>query len=198
MRQGTGLDYAAPVPVDPSLKHRPFASLQGREAPNLPRQAPPPSLAPVTPLGRLFTREEPGDGGVGRVRVIGAPPGLQETLGKRLRSALGCTVWIEGKDLLVDAALEPVAAWLRGQGATEVVVVRRPVAPAPAGVVGGTRRSEIRRGLRVAIVTKADQPTGALTEGVVRDLLTSSAEHPRGIKVRLESGEVGRVRRILG
>ncbi|MCU0654813.1 MAG: YwbE family protein [Polyangiaceae bacterium] len=64
--------------------------------------------------------------------------------------------------------------------------------------MGGTRRSEIRRGLRVAIVTKADQPTGALTEGVVRDLLTSSAEHPRGIKVRLESGEVGRVRRILG
>jgi uncharacterized repeat protein (TIGR03833 family) len=58
-------------------------------------------------------------------------------------------------------------------------------------------RAQIRRGLRVAIVMKADQDSGALTEGVVQDILTSSPTHPRGIKVRLESGEVGRVRRIL-
>ncbi|MBE3064352.1 MAG: YwbE family protein [Spirochaetes bacterium] len=62
----------------------------------------------------------------------------------------------------------------------------------------GPARSEITPGLRVAIVTKRDQPTGKLTEGVVQDILTSSPTHPHGIKVRLEGGEVGRVKRILG
>jgi uncharacterized repeat protein (TIGR03833 family) len=60
----------------------------------------------------------------------------------------------------------------------------------------GTRRSDIRPGLRVSIVLKKDQKTGKLTEGVVRDILTSSLLHPHGIKVRLESGEVGRVKKI--
>ena len=59
-------------------------------------------------------------------------------------------------------------------------------------------RADIRPGLRVAIVLKQDQRTGRLTEGVVRDILTSSPHHPHGIKVRLESGEVGRVQTILG
>jgi uncharacterized repeat protein (TIGR03833 family) len=62
----------------------------------------------------------------------------------------------------------------------------------------GTLRSEIRPGLRVAIVQKQDQGTGRLTEGAVRDILTGSPSHPHGIKVRLEGGEVGRVKRILG
>jgi uncharacterized repeat protein (TIGR03833 family) len=62
----------------------------------------------------------------------------------------------------------------------------------------GTKRSDIRRGLRVAIVLKKDQPTGKLTEGIVRDILTSSPTHPHGIKVRLEDGAIGRVREILG
>ena len=62
----------------------------------------------------------------------------------------------------------------------------------------GTRRSEIRTGLRVAIVLKPDQKTGKLTEGVIRDILTKSPDHPHGIKVRLESGAVGRVKKILG
>lgn len=48
----------------------------------------------------------------------------------------------------------------------------------------------------MAIVLKKDQPTGKLTEGVVKDILTSSPTHPHGIKVRLESGEVGRVQVI--
>ena len=61
----------------------------------------------------------------------------------------------------------------------------------------GTRRSDIRPGLRVSIVIKKDQRTGKLTEGIVRDILTNSAAHPHGIKVRLESGEVGRVKGIL-
>jgi uncharacterized repeat protein (TIGR03833 family) len=61
----------------------------------------------------------------------------------------------------------------------------------------GPVRSDIRPGLRVAIVQKQDQATGRLTEGIVRDILTGSASHPHGIKVRLEGGEVGRVKRIL-
>ncbi len=61
----------------------------------------------------------------------------------------------------------------------------------------GTRRSDIRRGLRVAIVLKKDQRTGELTEGIVKDILTNSPAHPHGIKVRLESGEIGRVKEVL-
>jgi uncharacterized repeat protein (TIGR03833 family) len=61
----------------------------------------------------------------------------------------------------------------------------------------GEFRSDIRPGLRVAIVLKADQATGRLTEGIVRDILTNSPSHPHGIKVRLEDGQVGRVKKIL-
>lgn len=62
----------------------------------------------------------------------------------------------------------------------------------------GTKSSDIRPGMRVRVVLKKDQPTGRLTEGVVKDLLTKSPAHPHGIKVRLESGAVGRVKDILG
>lgn len=61
----------------------------------------------------------------------------------------------------------------------------------------GSRRGDIRPGLKVAIVLKADQRTGRLTEGIVKDILTNSPTHPHGIKVRLESGAVGRVKKIL-
>ncbi len=61
----------------------------------------------------------------------------------------------------------------------------------------GTRRQDIRPGLTVEIVLKQDQATGKLTRGVVRDILTSSPTHPHGIKVRLTSGAVGRVKAIL-
>jgi uncharacterized repeat protein (TIGR03833 family) len=61
----------------------------------------------------------------------------------------------------------------------------------------GTRRADVKSGLKVRIVLKADQRTGKLTEGVVKDLLTNSPTHPHGIKVRLMSGEVGRVKEIL-
>jgi uncharacterized repeat protein (TIGR03833 family) len=60
----------------------------------------------------------------------------------------------------------------------------------------GTIRKDIHPGLSVAIVKKEDQPTGKATYGVVKDILTSAPVHPNGIKVRLESGEVGRVRYI--
>lgn len=61
----------------------------------------------------------------------------------------------------------------------------------------GTKRSNIKIGQLVNIVQKQDQPTGELTEGVVKSILTKSPNHPHGIKVRLESGEVGRVKEIL-
>jgi len=60
----------------------------------------------------------------------------------------------------------------------------------------GTKRSDIRPGLRVSIVLKKDQQTGKLTAGIVKNILTNSPAHPHGIKVRLESGEVGRVKKI--
>ena len=133
-------------------------------------------------------------------RVIGVPQEHSSALGKQWRNTLGKTVAIEGRDLLVMTdEYERIATLLREAGASEVVIVRRPspVDLSRAGEAGGTVRAQIRRGLRVAIVQKADQESGALTEGVVREILTSSPTHPRGIKVRLESGEVGRVRRIL-
>ena len=58
------------------------------------------------------------------------------------------------------------------------------------------RRADLKPGMRVLIVLKKDQRTGVLTEGIVRDILTKSASHPHGIKVRLESGAVGRVKEI--
>ena len=61
----------------------------------------------------------------------------------------------------------------------------------------GRKRSNIKPGLRVNIVLKEDQRTGDLTEGYVQDILTNSPTHPHGIKVRLETGEVGRVKEIL-
>ena len=62
----------------------------------------------------------------------------------------------------------------------------------------GTRRSDIQVGQRVRVVLKKDQATGRLTEGIVIAILTPSGRHPHGIKVRLVSGEVGRVKEIVG
>jgi uncharacterized repeat protein (TIGR03833 family) len=61
----------------------------------------------------------------------------------------------------------------------------------------GTKRSNIKIGSHVNIVLKEDQRTGDLTEGYVEAILTKSPNHPHGIKVRLETGEVGRVKEIL-
>lgn len=62
----------------------------------------------------------------------------------------------------------------------------------------GRNRSDVKPGLKVAVILKKDQRTGAKTEGIVKDLLTNSSFHPHGIKVRLEDGQVGRVSDILG
>jgi len=58
-------------------------------------------------------------------------------------------------------------------------------------------RENIKPGMKVSIVLKKDQKTGTLTEGVVKDLLTKVPKHHRGIKVRLEDGQIGRVQQIL-
>jgi len=61
----------------------------------------------------------------------------------------------------------------------------------------GTKRTNIKIGTSVNIVLKQDQRTGKLTQGIVQTLLTKSPNHPHGIKVRLEDGQVGRVKEIL-
>ncbi|MEW6079569.1 MAG: YwbE family protein [Thermodesulfobacteriota bacterium] len=61
----------------------------------------------------------------------------------------------------------------------------------------GTNRKNITRGCLVSVVQKQDQRTGTLTQGRVKDILTNSPSHPHGIKVRLESGIVGRVKQVL-
>jgi uncharacterized repeat protein (TIGR03833 family) len=62
--------------------------------------------------------------------------------------------------------------------------------------MSGTIRSNIKPGISVSIVLKQDQRSGKLTQGVVKDILTNSSSHPHGIKVRLTTGEVGRVKEI--
>jgi uncharacterized repeat protein (TIGR03833 family) len=63
--------------------------------------------------------------------------------------------------------------------------------------MNGQNRKDLRPGVQVDIVMKQDQRSGRKTRGIVKDILTSSAHHSRGIKVRLETGEVGRVQEIV-
>ena len=63
--------------------------------------------------------------------------------------------------------------------------------------MNGKKRIDIIAGARVQVVQKQDQRSGKLTEGIVKDILTKSPSHPHGIKVRLTSGIVGRVKKIL-
>jgi len=63
--------------------------------------------------------------------------------------------------------------------------------------MNGTNRADLKSGLKVLIVLKKDQRSGKLTEGIVKDILTKSPIHPHGIKVRLEGGEIGRVKKII-
>ncbi|WP_010280155.1 YwbE family protein [Bacillus timonensis] len=63
--------------------------------------------------------------------------------------------------------------------------------------MNGQNRADISPGIHVQIVLKKDQRTGILTKGIVKDILTKSSFHPHGIKVRLEDGQVGRVKEII-
>ncbi|MCM3585862.1 YwbE family protein [Mesobacillus maritimus] len=64
--------------------------------------------------------------------------------------------------------------------------------------MNGQNRKDIKPGIEVEIVLKADQRTGKLTSGIVKDILTNSSTHPHGIKVRLTDGQIGRVKQIRG
>ena len=59
------------------------------------------------------------------------------------------------------------------------------------------KRADVKTGMRVKVIMKEDQSSGKLTEGIVKDILTKSPKHPHGIKVRLETGEVGRIKEIV-
>lgn len=61
----------------------------------------------------------------------------------------------------------------------------------------GSSREDVKIGAKVSIVEKQNQRSGELTEGIVKDILTKSSNHPHGIKVRLEDGTVGRIKKIL-
>ena len=63
--------------------------------------------------------------------------------------------------------------------------------------MNGRNRSDIKAGIGVQVVQKQDQRTGKLTKGVVKDILTKASTHPHGIKVRLENGQVGRVKELI-
>jgi uncharacterized repeat protein (TIGR03833 family) len=65
-------------------------------------------------------------------------------------------------------------------------------------IMNGQNRKDIRPGLTVDVVLKKDQRTGKRTRGIVKTILTSSSNHPHGIKVKLQDGQVGRVQEIIG
>jgi uncharacterized repeat protein (TIGR03833 family) len=198
-----------------TLTHSPFAALANKELVRVPtpaREQSTPAVvrgpAPTRARAVRLRQESKGRSGKVVTRITGLPSQNLEAIGSRLRKALGCGAVVEGDELVLLGSLADRARqWLDAAGdpreiKEERAIERAPRPPEPAivettsaaAVDAGSRRSDVRRGQRVAIVLKADQASGKLTEGVVRDILTSSPTHPRGIKVRLETGEVGRVK----
>lgn len=167
--------------------------------------------------GKLVVqREKKGRAGKTVTRIGGLPANQLDSLSKSLKKSLGCGATLEGDDLLLLGALvERAVDWLEDHGARQVVVsgasskkrpntTQRPsVSAAPLEVHGpkswreATRRDDLEPGLTVDIVLKKDQRSGTLTRGVIQDLLTKKPLHPRGIKVRLADGQVGRVKRVI-
>ncbi len=204
--------HEVPVSQAGALTHNPFAKLSNTHAP----KAPVPSTVardrgpkkPSPPQKLRCRLESKGRSGKVVTRVTGLPEDNLNAIAARLRKALGCGATIEGPDLLVLGSLvDRVTAWLESiEDLRTILPESTPTAPKPQpapsaqpkSAGSGTVRQDIRRGQRVAIVTKADQSSGKMTEGVVQDILTNSPDHPRGIKVRLETGEVGRVQAVWG
>jgi uncharacterized repeat protein (TIGR03833 family) len=206
-----------------ALKHNPFAQLANKpelvaHLPNstvpttVVRRAQPAKPAPSAPSKVRLRWETKGRSGKAVVRITGLPMENLDAIASRMRKALGCGATLEGDDLILLGSLtERAQQWLDQAGDLREIKDDRPPPPVskPAEITvrnqsanagslkSGTTRSNVRRGQRVAIVLKADQDTGKLTEGTVRDLLTNSDVHPRGIKVRLESGDIGRVQIIF-
>ena len=197
----------------------PFASLSGLrdELPAISVVQPTPEpQAPVTSAAvgladcpkLVVQRERKGRAGKTVTRICGIPVGFINDVATHLKSALGCGATVEDQDLVVLGDLvDRVTDWLRTEGAGRIVVSgeaknRTGKAPQPPCSAPswreGTRRSDLEPGLTVDIVLKGDQPTGTLTRGLIQDILTRSATHPHGIKVRLTDGRVGRVKRVVG
>ncbi len=204
-----------------ALTHSPFAglatkadtSVQVAKTPTYVRVNRVPAATPWKPGKVRLRLESAGRSGKVVTRISGLPPENLEAIASRLRKALGCGATVEGNDVIMLGSLaERASQWLDRAGDLRTIesenITLGPLQPAITPVrepesktvssTSGTKRGDVRRGLRVAIVMKADQSSGKLTEGIVRDLLTNSENHPRGIKVRLESGEVGRVKIVLG
>jgi uncharacterized repeat protein (TIGR03833 family) len=160
-------------------------------APNQEASEPAPQGVPYRAPLTLRT-ESKGRHGKVVTRIVGIDLEHLKQLGVQLQKALGCGSVLDGQDLVLLGAVEArAAAWLRNAGATRVR------AAGEALEQTGHQRQAIKPGQRVAIVLKADQRSGNLTEGIVDKLLTRSPTHPHGIKVRLVSGLVGRVKKIL-
>ncbi len=93
--------------------------------------------------------------------------------------------------------------WVEGSSPSQIIIKQQ--SPPKFGglfvckikIMDGKLRKNIHAGLKVAIILKQDQRTGKLTQGIVKDLLTNSPNHPHGIKVRLTDGQVGRVQKII-
>lgn len=146
-------------------------------------------------------------------RIRGISPAIGEAIVSAMKSDLGCGATWESEDIVLLGALADRAReYLERSGARRVVVSGgvagsespRAACPAPEAQPGGedhradgTRRADLRTGMTVDIVLKADQSTGELTRGEIQQILTKSPHHPHGIKVRLRDGCVGRVKAVL-
>jgi len=203
-----------------AFANNPFAKLTRASAvaAKLPSVLPAPVAAPVrrpqTTLAPRLTMRHESVGRSGKVvtRISGVPAEVRDTVAMKLGKALGCTAQVEdGEVILAGSLKERAAEWFEKIGDVRKLAQEKPdEKPAPAAMAqpdpslpalvattaSGTYRRNVRPGMRVGVVMKDDQPSGELTIGVVRDLLTSSEEHPHGIKVCLVSGHVGRVKVI--
>jgi uncharacterized repeat protein (TIGR03833 family) len=152
-----------------------------------------------------------GRGGKVVTRISGLPEANLQAIAGRLQKALGTHASVEESDVVLQGSLDQRALeWLERAGDLRAIVAETSPGPArtasaaahheasalPDAGRSGTVRSQVHAGQHVGIVLKADQGTEQITRGVVKELLTNSSHHPRGIKVRLESGEVGRVKII--
>jgi uncharacterized repeat protein (TIGR03833 family) len=200
-----------------AFSNNPFAALANQKAlfeqapkqvaPEPKNAARPPPARVAAPIKVRMRLETKGRSGKVVTRISGLPEENLAAIATQLARALGCGATLEQTEVLLQGSLmDRAQQWLDRAGDLRVIQSeppRRVEAALPSAASStptratGRVRSELRRGQRVAIVMKADQPTGKLTEGHVRDLLTNSEEHPRGIKVRLETGEIGRVRIVF-
>lgn len=156
--------------------------------------------------GKLAVSEEKkGRAGKTVTRIRGLSKASNEEFASAIKSALGCGATWEGDDLVLLGGLADRARdYLERAGARRVVVSGAAGAKRPRAIPqkdcrpsDGTRLAELRIGMTVDIVLKADQSTGERTRGEIEEILTKSAHHPHGVKVRLRDGRVGRVKAVV-